>query len=98
MPVFACTRCNAAENTALCGYWERRYAQQRAVFKDPAALTSPPLCSACDPALRKWHGLFPKESAAGLLSSSHPGPGVRTGLALSPRSLEVVPHALQVIA
>lgn len=53
MPIFACSKCGAVENTALSRYWMR-------VLKDPKP---PPLCSECDPEIGKWHGAFPKESA-----------------------------------
>lgn len=46
MSLFACENCGCVENTALCWVW-----QARAEYK-------PELCSACDPAIGKWHGLF----------------------------------------
>ncbi len=49
MPLFACSKCNAVENTALGEYWSR--------IKDP-------LCSECSSLCGgKWHGRFPKERA-----------------------------------
>lgn len=51
MPLFQCSRCGAADNSALTNAWE--------------ALRSgaPPLCSACDPAIGKWHGEFTRRPA-----------------------------------
>jgi hypothetical protein len=37
------------ENTATSNYWHEHK----------------PICSECDPAIGKWHGRFPKESASG---------------------------------
>ena len=48
MPLFECTECHALENTALCNYWTRAFDGL------------PPVCSACDPELKRWHGLFDK--------------------------------------
>lgn len=56
MPVFRCSKCGCIENTALSGYWFRN--------------GKPPLCSACDPAIGKWHNKFKKESAVGMLEGS----------------------------
>jgi hypothetical protein len=53
MPLFPCSKCNCIEDTALCHYWSARLRQ------------TPAFCSACDPAIGKWHGEFPKESAQG---------------------------------
>ena len=51
MPLFACSKCNCVEDTALSHYWGARLRQTAA------------LCSACDPAIGKWHDEFPRESA-----------------------------------
>jgi hypothetical protein len=48
-PLFACSKCGTVENTATSMYWVRG--------------DGPALCSACDPKLGKWHGLFPRENA-----------------------------------
>ena len=53
MPLFACSKCNCVEDTALSHYWGARLRQRS------------PLCSACDPSIGKWHGEFPRESAVG---------------------------------
>lgn len=50
MPLFCCSKCGRVENTASSLYWVRDRAE-------------PPLCSACDPKIGKWHGLFEKEPA-----------------------------------
>jgi len=53
MPIFKCTKCGCIENTACSHYWSRD--------KKVGAL-----CSECDPKLAHWHGMFPKQPAAGL--------------------------------
>jgi hypothetical protein len=50
MPIFRCSQCNCAENTAVSRHATR-------------AKGSPALCSECDPKIGKWHGRFPKMSA-----------------------------------
>jgi hypothetical protein len=52
MSYFPCSQCGCVEDTALCHYWSARLRQL------------PPLCSACDPKIGKWHGQFPQEPAA----------------------------------
>lgn len=47
MSLFVCSNCQNIENTALCGYWFRG--------------KNPPLCSACDPKIKQWHGHFKQE-------------------------------------
>ncbi len=69
MPLFSCSRCNCVEETALCHYWSARL-----------RLNSP-LCSACDPAIGKWHGEFPRESAQGWSSD-------RSGFLVDKRAVE----------
>ncbi len=49
MPLFKCSACACVENTALCRYWPRMGKREAA------------LCSECDPAIKKWHGEFPRE-------------------------------------
>lgn len=55
MPLFMCTKCACVENTACCSYWHNK------------SHGKPLLCSECDPAIGKWHGVFEKRSAAGML-------------------------------
>jgi hypothetical protein len=55
MPLFMCSACGCWENTALSNY-----AVRRAIDK------LPPVCSACDPEIRQWHGEFPRQSAVGM--------------------------------
>jgi len=69
MPLFPCSKCNCVEDTALSHYWSARLRQRF------------PLCSACDPAIGKWHGEFPRESAEGWISD-------RNGFLLDKRSVE----------
>ncbi|HEY6259001.1 MAG TPA: hypothetical protein VIY51_24755 [Xanthobacteraceae bacterium] len=59
MPLFACSKCNCVEDTALCHYWGARLRQTAAV------------CSACDPAIGEWHGEFPREPAEGFVNDRH---------------------------
>lgn len=47
MSLFVCEKCNCIENTALCWYWSR--------------LNKEKLCSKCDPEIKKWHDIFPRE-------------------------------------
>jgi len=47
MSLFVCDACGCVDNTALTRYWLRG---------DGRAL-----CSACDPAVGRWHGRFPRE-------------------------------------
>lgn len=56
MPLFACSKCQCVENSALCNYWAARVPHKE-----------PPLCSECDPKINKWHGVFTKRSAVGML-------------------------------
>ena len=58
MPLFICSKCGVIENTALCGYW----------WKDKKN----PLCSECDPDLKKWHNKFPKKKWDGKLEVLNP--------------------------
>lgn len=46
MPLFRCTQCGCAENTALSNWAVRRRAGL------------PALCSGCDPEIGQWHGRF----------------------------------------
>ena len=48
MATFRCSRCGCDDDTALCNYWSSR-------VRD-----IPPVCSACDPKIAKWHGQFPR--------------------------------------
>ena len=48
MATFHCSKCGCDEDTALCNYWSAR-------LRD-----IPPLCSACDSKIGKWHGEFPR--------------------------------------
>lgn len=57
MPIFKCDKCNCVDNTAVTYYNIRKNGE-------------PALCSECDPKIGKWHGIFSKESAVGLLLGS----------------------------
>ena len=59
MPIFRCEQCGAVENTATSHYVLRNNKPDKRA-----------LCSACDPAIGKWHGRFPKQSAKGLMLAS----------------------------
>jgi hypothetical protein len=54
MAFFRCVKCGCEEDTALCNYWS---AQLQEIS---------PLCSACDPKIRKWHGEFPRKREGSL--------------------------------
>jgi len=49
MPLFICSECGCVDNTAMGNYWMDVYGDNR-----------PPLCTECDPRIKKWHGRFPK--------------------------------------
>lgn len=53
MSVFVCASCDVLENATTSRYWTWRY--------DGDGRKGGPLCSMCDPKIRKWHGLFPRE-------------------------------------
>lgn len=55
MPIYQCSACGCAENTATSNYWQT------------IGTDKPKLCSECDPEIGKWHGMFPKMSAVGYL-------------------------------
>jgi hypothetical protein len=61
MPLFQCTGCGCVENTALSGYWTAQMEARKRMEKHA------PKCSACNPAIGAWHGVFPRKSAAGYL-------------------------------
>jgi hypothetical protein len=56
MPIFMCSGCGCIENTATSDYWSRNDKPDKRA-----------LCSECDPDIGKWHGLFTKRSAKGLI-------------------------------
>lgn len=66
MPLFRCETCNCVENTATSNYHTRRFdvANETVVKRNPLP---PALCSACDPQIGQWHGLFTQRSADGML-------------------------------
>jgi hypothetical protein len=52
--LFVCDECDTVENTALAGphgYWLRNEYGHDGKAR----------CSACNPEIGKWHGLFPRE-------------------------------------
>ncbi len=55
MSLFQCSKCGCVENTAVCNYWGSTRRKQK------------PLCSECDPEIGKWHGIFKKRSATGMI-------------------------------
>jgi hypothetical protein len=68
MATFRCSKCGCHEDTALCNYWSDR-------VRDV-----PPVCSACDPRIEKWHGQFPRLFGVFLVTPSPP-PRPREALA-----------------
>ena len=55
MPLFACTSCDAIDNTAISGYWEQQ------LDAHDAGKPFEPKCSECHTGT--WHGEFPKRFA-----------------------------------
>lgn len=55
MALYACRQCNCIENTACGDYYRRTLGKNK----------KPPLCSECSSG--EWHGIFPKQSAEGML-------------------------------
>ena len=55
MPLFQCVKCGCIENTAVCNYWINKHKEK------------PLDCSECDKSIGKWHGMFEKKSAEGML-------------------------------
>lgn len=65
MPLFACTKCGCADNTAAAlNFWPEYFANNK-----------PPLCSECDPEQAEWHGYFPKQSAKEAAMEDPPNAG-----------------------
>ena len=64
MSAFRCEQCGCVENTACSNYWSRKYPHSETGETLPSL---PLLCSECDSEIGKWHGMFPKKSAKGLL-------------------------------
>jgi hypothetical protein len=60
MATFRCSKCGSGEDTALCNYWSDRVRDL------------PPVCSACDPRIGKWHGQFPRLFGVFLVRPSPP--------------------------
>ena len=56
MSLFECTKCHCVENTTTCNYWI-----------DSDRDGKDPLCSECDPKIGKWHGIFNKNPAKGMM-------------------------------
>lgn len=50
MSIFVCEECGCIENTALSSFWMR----------NGNGRTGQALCSACDPTIGRWHGMFPR--------------------------------------
>lgn len=61
MPLFKCEQCGTVENTACSNYWVRSYGLKEGTPTPPA------LCSACDPEIQEWHGMFDQEPATGYM-------------------------------
>jgi hypothetical protein len=49
MSLFQCEACGCRENTACCHYWISYSKEDKRS-----------LCSACDPDIGEWHGIFPR--------------------------------------
>ena len=57
MSIFRCVECGVVENTACSNFWSR---------EDKFKV----LCSQCDPETKKWHNVFPRQSAKGYVLAS----------------------------
>lgn len=51
MPLFECSKCGTADNTAMGNFWSFHMESK------------PALCCECDPEIGKWHDAFPKKPA-----------------------------------
>ena len=60
MSIFRCDNCGALENTATSRFWFRIWTAEMLGDGKPP-LDGKVLCSECDPAIGKWHGIFPRE-------------------------------------
>jgi len=78
MSAFRCEKCGCMENTAVSNYISRKYPYSETGDALPSL---PLLCSECDPAIGKWHGRFPKQSAKGMILCSD-------GFLVSPEEVE----------
>lgn len=63
MPCFRCENCGCVENTAPSNYWDQKHPFEGGPEK-------PKLCTQCDPEIKKWHGMFKRMSAKGMLLCS----------------------------
>lgn len=52
MPIFECSSCHVADNTAVTNFAWRHHNNE------------PALCSQCDPDIGKWHGWFERKQAS----------------------------------
>jgi hypothetical protein len=62
VPLFACTKCDAIDNTAISGYWDQHYDSYDVANGKIESVDFKPLCSECFTG--KWHGEFPKKFAS----------------------------------
>ena len=63
MPIFECSKCHCVENTACSNYWTQVHPMEGEEAQEP-------LCSACDPEISKWHGMFDRTPAKGFILMS----------------------------
>lgn len=74
MSLFACQKCGVVENTAVCGLvWERTdtgeligeawSTEGKELREQGVEIRRALICSECNPDLRRWHGLFPRQNA-----------------------------------
>ena len=67
MSVYRCSQCGCMENTACSNYWSQRHPMTQDGEKiNPLSI----LCTQCDPEFKKWHGMFPRTSAQGMILCS----------------------------
>lgn len=57
MSLFQCYACGCRENTATCNFWSNMFGSENYQWRSNP---SEPwmLCSACDPKIHEWHGMF----------------------------------------
>ena len=67
MSAFRCEQCGCMENTASSNYWSQKFPCDAEGNRLPE---KPKLCSQCDPEIKKWHGMFPRQSAKGRMLAS----------------------------
>lgn len=58
MPLYACSRCDGYDNTALTNFHQHRREARAVGYAFDAR------CSICDPNIGRWHDVFPRRTRA----------------------------------